>query len=93
MLKIPVLQEGNRRKTGRRKYVKYVKALRRQWAGHIMRRTRASMVKRVTQWILLWSTRRCRLKKRWREKIEGDMKAVGVKDLRAKCRERIGLLK
>lgn len=68
--------------------VRYIKAQRLNWAGHIMRRKPAEMVRRITQWIPLWSRGRGRPRNTWRNQIEEDVKILEIVDWKAKCRNR-----
>lgn len=68
--------------------VRLIKATRLKWAGHIMRRRSAEMVRRITQWVPLWPRKRGRPRKTWREEIEKDARALGIEDWKEKCRDR-----
>lgn len=67
---------------------RHIKVQRLRWAGHIMRRKPTAMIRRVTEWIPIWPRNKGRPRKRWRDALEEDTKALGVRDWKSKCRDR-----
>jgi ribosomal 50S subunit-associated protein YjgA (DUF615 family) len=59
---------------------KYIKGQRLQWFGHIMRRSEEETIRAVIEWQPEGKRPRGRLRKRWLDIIEEDLKTVGVKE-------------
>lgn len=68
--------------------VRFIKALRIRWYGHVQRREETKVLKRITDWKPFGNRKRGRPKIRWEDQVKEDLKRMRINNWREKIKER-----
>ena len=69
--------------------VRFIKSVRIDWLGHVMRMDEKRTPKRVLEWKPIGRRIRIRPRKRWIKDVEEDMQRMGIRGWRKLCKERM----
>jgi len=69
--------------------VKYIKAQRTKWLGHIQRMDQARPTKKLLDWKPMGTRPVGRPKQRWQEDVMEDLKKLKIKNLKETAKDRI----
>jgi len=72
----------------KKKIVRFIKSQRLNWAAHVIGMDTARTVKKLTEWEPFSSRPVGRLRLRWLDQVEEDLKEVKVRNWREKCKDR-----
>lgn len=73
---------------GNEDIVKFIKAQRLRWAGHLERMDEGRAPRRASEMVCMTMRRRGRPRSRWREEVENDLKRMSVDNWRGMARDK-----